>query len=96
MRPSSPYAVQQSCEQSSDLSDNTTLLWPPRALSPAGFLREVIWVEHTGVLQNFPCKPFGNHCTSLLPLQVREQADEEEEVTPTGTFWEYDLAPNLF
>lgn len=51
-----------------------------------------------GLLQSFKIS-LANHLriTELFfPPKDTEQADKEEEVTPTGTLWEYDLAPNLF
>lgn len=98
MWPGSHQAVQLFYEWSLDLSHNTTLGWTPGALSPAGFLRrdeqadgahnchEKFPLIHLGITElRLPCIP-----------HAMEQADEEEDVTLTGTLWEHDLAPDLF
>lgn len=93
MWPSSPYPVQFFYECSTELSHNTTLGWTPGALSPGGVLRRDEWAEH-GIS---PANHLGitELCLSCIS-HAMEQADEEDDVTPTGILWGYDLAPHLF
>lgn len=92
--PSSPDSVQQPYELSLDLSHNMTLFLLPGLLVLLGS-----WEGLKRCSTQLSCKiSLANHLgiTRTFFPHIMEQADEEEEATPTGKLWEYDLLPNLF